>query len=268
MRQFLLALQFLTILPVRVKGEISETEVARSSAFFVFIGLLQGIFLLILLRLGERLFHPDLTILIILFGMVISNGGFHLDGLADTFDALAVKSTGDFEVDKEKRLSVMKDSATGPIGVTALIFAILLKFFSLKNIAYLTPLLYYSSVLLMPVFSKWTMSVAMFHGKAARNNGLGKLFIGGITIRELLLSTFILFATCVLIYIFFEYYLPDGWLFFCVAMTGALYILTSLWLYICNKKFGGSTGDTLGALSEITEIVFLFVVIIWSRLFI
>lgn len=266
MRQLLLALQFLTILPVKVKGEISETEVAKSAAFFVFAGLLQGIFLLVLLSLGERFFHPELTILIILLGMVMSNGGFHLDGLADTFDALAVKSTGDPERDREKRLSVMKDSATGAIGVTSLIFAVMLKFFSMKNISYLDPSLYYSSVLLMPVVSKWTMTAAMFHGMAARDNGLGKLFIEGITIRDFLLSTAILFAIYGLIPLIFRNL--SEWLFFTVAMSVALYTLTGLWLYLCNKKFGGSTGDTLGALSEITEIASLFMVIIWSRLFI
>lgn len=267
MRRMLLAIQFLTILPIRVKGDISEIEISKSSAFFVVAGLLQGILLLILSSLGERFFHPELTILIILFGMVMSNGGFHLDGLADTFDAFAVKSTGDFETDRKKRLSVMKDSATGAIGVTSLIFAILLKFFSLKNMAYLTPSLYYSSVLLMPVVSKWTMTVAMFHGKAARDNGLGKLFIEGITIKEVSFSTAILFAIYVSVNIFFKH-LPEGFPIFYVAMTLALYLLTVIWLYLCNKIFGGSTGDTLGALSEITEIAFLFMVIIWSRLFI
>lgn len=265
MRQFLLALQFLTILPIRVKGEISETEVAKSSIFFVFIGLLQGIFLVLLLSLGERFFDSELTILIILLGLVMSNGGFHLDGLADTFDALAVKPTEDPDRDKEKRLSVMKDSATGAIGVTSLIFAILLKFFSMKNISQLNTSLYYSSVLLMPVVSKWTMTVGMFHGRSARNNGLGKLFIEGMNIRNFLLSTVILFAIYGLIPLIFRN-LPE-WFFFTVAMSVALYTLTGLWLYLCNKIFGGFTGDTLGALSEITEIAFLFMVIIWSRLF-
>lgn len=266
MRRLLLAIQFLTILPVRVKGNVSEREISKSSAFFVLAGLLQGIFLIVTVNIGERFFQPELTVLLVLFAMVLSSGGLHLDGLADTFDAFALKSTGVPERDREKRLSAMKDSATGPIGVISIIFAILFKFFSLKNISYFIPSVYYSSLLLMPVFSKWTMTVGIFHGKAARDSGLGKLFIEGTGIREFFISTFILFATCGLIYIIFKYYLPNSWFIFCGAMTGALYILAILWLHICNKKFGGSTGDTLGALSEITEITFLLMVIIWQRL--
>lgn len=266
MKQLLLALQFLTILPVRIKGTVTEREISRSSVFFVITGLLQGIFLLILLNIFERFFHPELTIFLIIFASVLSNGGFHLDGLADTFDAIAFKSLGDPEIDRGGRLSVMKDSATGAIGVTSLIFAIMMKFFSLKNISHLVPAVYYSSILLMPVVSKWTMTVAMFHGKAARNDGLGRLFIEGITIREFLLSTFLFLSILALLYIFFLNQLPGRWLFFYASATIIFYILTNIWLYMCNRLFGGSTGDTLGALSEITEIAFLLGVIVWSRL--
>lgn len=268
MRQFLLALQFLTILPIRIKGEVKENEISKSSSLFVLVGLIQGIFLLIVLNISERFFHPELSMLSVLFVMVLINGGFHLDGLADTFDALAVKSTGDPVKDKEKRLSVMKDSTIGAIGVTSLIFAIMLKFYSLKNISHLIPSIYYSSILLMPVVSKWTMTVAMFHGRAARENGLGRLFIEGITIKGFLLSTSLFFITFGLIYALFKNYLPEGWLLFYGAVILASYFLANLWLYLCNKIFSGSTGDTLGALSEIVEIIFLFMVIIWSRLFI
>lgn len=264
----MIALQFLTILPIRIKGNIKEGEISKSSAFFVAVGLLQGIFLLIVLNISEIFFHPELTISLVLFAMILVNGGFHLDGLADTFDALAVKSTGDQQMDKEKRLSVMKDSATGAVGVISLIFAVMLKFYSLKNISYLIPSIYYSSVLLMPVVSKWTMTVAMFHGKAARDNGLGRLFINGMNIREFLFSTVLFLFISGLIYILFRHYSHGGWLFFYGTVIIALYILTIIWLNLCNKVFSGSTGDTLGALSEITEIVFLLTVIIWSRLYI
>lgn len=267
MRHFLLALQFLTILPVKVKGEVLEGEVARSSAFFVLTGLLQGIFLIILLKIGGTIFYPELTISLIVLALAISNGGLHLDGLADTFDALAIKSTGDPVRDKEKRLLVMKDSTTGAIGGTSLIFAIMLKIFSLKNISLLGTPVYYASVVIMPVISKWAMTVALLHGRPARDNGLGKLFIEGMTIKEFLISTFTLLAIYGLLPVVFRN-LSIEWLIFNISVTALLYGITGLWIYLCNRMFGGSTGDTLGALSEITEIAFLFMVIIWSRLFI
>ena len=66
--------------------------------------------------------------------LIVSNGGFHLDGLADTFDALSVKSSGDHAADRERRLRVMKDSTTGAIGVIAIVMTMLLKFLFLNNL--------------------------------------------------------------------------------------------------------------------------------------
>ena len=66
------------------------------------VGLLQGILLVLTDYVSGIFFHQDLVIAIVLLMLVLSNGGFHLDGLADTFDAIAVKSSGDFEKDKEK----------------------------------------------------------------------------------------------------------------------------------------------------------------------
>ena len=49
-------------------------------------------------------------------------------------NALAIKSVGDRESDIKKRLSAMKDSATGPIGTAAIVFVLLLKFLFLKTL--------------------------------------------------------------------------------------------------------------------------------------
>ena len=68
------------------------------------------------------------------FCLILTNHGFDLDGLADTFDGLAVKSSGDPEKDRAKRLLVMKDSATGAAGVMAIAVVLLLKFVLVKAI--------------------------------------------------------------------------------------------------------------------------------------
>jgi adenosylcobinamide-GDP ribazoletransferase len=226
----------------------------------------QGILLIAIDYLAGTVFHQDLIPALILLALVLSNGGFHLDGLADTFDAIAVKSSGDLEKDKEKRLSVMKDSFTGAIGTTAILFAILLKYLSLKNISHFTPFTYYSSLLFMPVISKWTMVISMFHGKPARKDGLGQIFINRIGLRDVSISTLSLILIFVLLMFFFSRFIHDFQPVFYPVLLAAMYILCRLLVTFFNKKFGGLTGDTLGAISELTEIAFLFMVIIWPRL--
>ena len=184
MKRFLIALQFLTILPVKHKMAVNEADITKSSSFFVLVGLLQGMLLIATDYLAGRVFHPDLVTGIVLLIYVLSNGGFHLDGLADTFDAIAAKSGGNPDVDKQKRLSVLKDPSTGPAGVTAILFSLGLKYLSLNSLTNFLPFTYYSSLLLLPVIPKWTMVISMYHGKRARENGLGSLFIHKIGLEE------------------------------------------------------------------------------------
>jgi adenosylcobinamide-GDP ribazoletransferase len=133
---------------------------------------------------GWQVFHPDLVTGLILLVYVLSNGGFHLDGLADTFDAIAAKSEGTLNADKQKRLSILKDAATGPIGVTAIVFSLGLKYLSLNNLTHFSPFAYYSSLLLFGNL-KWTMVIS-FYGKPAED-GLGCIFINKIG-REIVIS--------------------------------------------------------------------------------
>jgi cobalamin synthase len=56
-------------------------------------------------------------------------------------------------------------------------------------------------------------------------------------------------------------------LFNAVSMV-LLYAFTLLMLRLFRGQFDGLTGDTLGALGELSENVFLFAVVIWSGLYI
>jgi len=132
--RFLLAFQFLTIMPLKVKGNISEREIAQSATFFPVVGVFQGLLILLSASLLSNVLPSEIVSGLIILILITSNGGFHLDGLADTFDALSVKSSGNEAIDRQNRLSVMKDSATGAIGVTAIVLTILLKFLLIKNL--------------------------------------------------------------------------------------------------------------------------------------
>jgi adenosylcobinamide-GDP ribazoletransferase len=268
MKKILLALQFLTIIPINIKTPLDDEDIARSSSAFVLVGLIQGILLVITDYISGIVFHPDLVTGIILLIYVISNGGFHLDGFTDTADAIAIKSSGNNEEDRKRRLSVMKDGATGPAGVTAIVFMILLKYLSLKNISHLLTFTYYSSLVLMTTLPKWAMVIAMFHGKPARENGLGRIFINRIGFKEIGISTIILLILLLSPQIFFSQYISHYWYIFYVFLMATTYIFCRLCISFFNKKFGGLTGDTLGAISELTEILFLLMVIGWSRLYI
>lgn len=259
MKRLLLAFQFLTIIPIRNNITVKETDIAKSSSLFVIVGLVQGVLLIATYYGAKRIFHSDLVIIITLLVLVLSNGGFHLDGLADTFDAIAARG------DKEKKLSIMKDSTIGPIGVIAVFFALLLKFFALNNLTHFSLHTFYSSLFFMPIFSKWALIVSMFHGKSAREDGLGRIFVNRVGFKEISISTLILLLILALLQIFFGRYIQDNQFIFYAILLLTMYFICRVCINFFNKKFGGLTGDTLGAISEITEIIFLLMVIVWSQ---
>lgn len=265
-KSVMLAFQFLTIIPVKVKGEISEKEIGITSAFFPLVGVFQGALLVTGNLILAKVFPAELTNVLLVLLLVLSNGGFHLDGLSDTFDALAVKSEGNVDIDRQKRLTIMKDSTIGPIGVTAIVLTLLLKFLALNSLSHFSLFTLHFSLFLMPILSKWTIVISMFHSKPAREDGLGKIFIDKTGSKEIAISTLILFPLLILPQIFSGRYMLNSQYAFHAILLVTMYFSCRAWVGFFNKKFGGLTGDTLGAISEITEIIFLLMVILWSQL--
>jgi len=259
MKKLLLAFQFLTIIPLRDTGDVSEKEIGKTTAFFPVVGALQGITLVISSALFLKVFPVEVSNGLILFLMIIINGGLHLDGLADTFDAIASRK------DKDKKLAIMKESAVGPFGVIAIVFAILLKYLFLNAVFNISLDTYYLSLFLMPIFSRWAMVTAIFHCKSARPDGLGRMFIEHTKMKEFTMATAITILFSVFLNLIFH--LPF-FIFHLLTLLFILYVFSLIAVRFSNNNFGGMTGDTFGAVSEISEILFLMGMVIWSKKFI
>lgn len=265
MRQVLLAVQFLTIVPVKVKGDITEQDVAGSAAFFPLAGALQGLLTAVPAVLLMKVLPAEIAAAFALLFLIISNGGFDLDGLADTADALAVKSSGDAECDRSKRLSVMKDGSSGAMGVIALMMAVLLKFVLMQRLlADFSTFAAAAIFFLMPAFSKWITVPAMYHGTSARKDGLGKMFIEHTGAASVIISTGIVLLLSLSVSsvdLIAASFVPC--IEFCVASLTGLYLFGLVAIKFLAKRFGGLTGDHFGAMTEISEILFLLAAYIW-----
>lgn len=266
-RDILPAARFLTIVPLPGGGaRLSERDFTRSAAGFVAVGLLQGL-LLIAVELGAgRLFHPDLARWLVVLALVLVSGGFHLDGLADTFDALAVKASGDRERDLVRRLEVMKDSATGVMGLLAVFFVLIFKYYALKELSHSSYAIYYSSLLLLPALGKWTMVTAMYRAVPARPDGLGRLLIGAVGGRELAWNGVSLLLPLLAVGWLLAGFLPPYSYLFYLLLPVGLYLFGRLAVLGGYRQFGGISGDTLGAINELAEVLFLLLVLLWLRL--
>jgi len=248
MISFLLALQFLTIIPIKINA-IDREKFSQAMVYFPLVGLLLGF---ILFGINSLFFFFDFAQISIDIILVISlaalSGGMHLDGLSDSFDAFLSRKN------KQEMLEIMRDSHAGVMGVLSIISAILLKIALLYAVS-LT--LKGKSLLLLCVFSRWAMVFTMLLFPYARQEGKAKAFIENINIRVIAIATLITLIAAFLIWQI------NGLIVFAVIALSVFFIGKFI-----NKKIGGITGDTLGAINEITEMVTLFAITILGRVFV
>jgi len=240
MSAFWLALQFLTRLPTPALGVLESRLVGRSLAWYPLVGLLLGTILwgTALLLQGQE---PLLAAAILLLLWVGLTGALHLDGLADTADAW-VGGLGD----RERTLAIMKDPRSGPIGVTALVLLLLLKFAALAAVLRSGEVL---PLLLVPPLARSGIALLFITTPYVRSGGLGEalashaprmaVIAGAVAILVLTLVTL-------------------SWL-------GAMVLFASLLLGLLLRRavmqrVGGFTGDIAGALLELLEGTALLVI--------
>src|SRR3990172_5174089 len=114
-RNFITALQFLTIITVRKDHEVAEGDLAKSVVYFPLVGFLIGVLLINADKIFALIALPQTiaTFLLIILSVLITRA-LHIDGLADTFDGLMGGR------DRSSRLAIMKDSRLGAAGAVGL----------------------------------------------------------------------------------------------------------------------------------------------------
>jgi adenosylcobinamide-GDP ribazoletransferase len=230
---FLIALQFLTIIRLKRTLPFSATDLGRAGAFFPVVGLLVGAVMWSLDQ-GLRLFFPPvLSSVVLVSALAALSRGFHLDGLADSADGLFGSS------ERQRCLEIMKDSAIGTFGALAVIIVFFLK---VRSLDLLQGGYRGLALILGPMLSRWACVVMAYTSRPAQAEGLGAMFIRGTQFREFGLASVFTLA------VVFSLMEVLG----LVVFVPLAALILGFTLY-CNRRLGGVTGDTLGALSELVE---------------
>jgi adenosylcobinamide-GDP ribazoletransferase len=238
-KHFCVAVSFLTVfrLPSTAEQTAAPEDLAASFSWFPLVGFMLGLCMVAMANLCQGL-PPSLLAVILTALLAIMTRGLHLDGLADLADGIGGGYTA------ERRLEIMKDSRTGAFGALALIFAILLKTTAIYTLVVGQC---WTGMLLAPVLSRFSMVLGAYRMPYARcAGGLGKPFLEHMN-SEQVLAAFLLSAIF-LVLVSLKY----GLLLLGLAI-GCAALMRSL----ARRWLGGMTGDVLGALNEITEIVLL-----------
>lgn len=242
MNSFLLAIQFLTILPLWTK-KFSQAKLAGALIYFPVVGLFLGVVLaglnVCLSALGIFSLAVNIILVIVL---VVLTRGIHLDGLADTADAfLSAKG-------KKEMLEIMRDPHIGVMGVLSLISIMLLKIGLLSSVGTAVKP---GVLMLMCILGRWSAVLSIYLFPYARQEGKAKLFIEGMTLKIFIISS-------IMVIICAYTALNIAGLVVLLIISGCTYIIGRL---IC-KKIDGVTGDTLGAVIELSEVITLLIVCI------
>ncbi|RMG06092.1 MAG: adenosylcobinamide-GDP ribazoletransferase [Nitrospirae bacterium] len=246
-RTLKIAMTFLTILPIKVNGEIGGADMGRAGSLFPLVGMVQGVLLAVPLLAFKSLVSPTLLASLIIALSVMINGGFHLDGLSDTFDALASRR------DREGMLRIMKDGSSGPVGVVSVVLVLILKVVGLGDIISGSGgFTGASTILLLSVTGKWAMLVSFRQGRQAKPEGLGYTIISNYSAEDHRRGIIIAGAIFLLITLL----TPLGLAPVIVSLL-VVYVVTRWLIKLFERAFGGLTGDTLGAVSEVSEVVLI-----------
>jgi adenosylcobinamide-GDP ribazoletransferase len=174
------AVGFLTRVPVRVPAaDLDRTGAAAFGLVGAATGLVASVPLLIL---GPRLALPAAVLALLV--VVIASGGLHLDGLADTADALASPTA-----DAAERARA--DPRAGPAGVAAVVLDLLLAAALLAALAAREPRMAAVALVLATGGSRAAPPVAAWierNGRRATRVGLGGWFSARVTTVDVQVS--------------------------------------------------------------------------------
>ncbi|MEA5593070.1 adenosylcobinamide-GDP ribazoletransferase [Rivularia sp. UHCC 0363] len=231
---------FYTSIPMPYVENLKFDEVARfAPAIGLIIGGILGLFDIVANFLGIPVFTRGV---LVVASWIAITGGLHLDGAMDTADGLAV-------MDKERRLEVMSDSATGAFGAMTAIVLVLLKTAALIDIQENRWLILMAAC----GWGRWGQILAIARYDYLKPTGKGAFHKQAIrSYKDVVPSLILLLSLSGLTLLLDRHYLL---LAIAITLVGStLAFLTGAWF---NHKLGGHTGDTYGAVVEWTEAFFL-----------
>ncbi|MGG3843069.1 adenosylcobinamide-GDP ribazoletransferase [Anoxybacillus kestanbolensis] len=236
-RGVILAVQFLTVLPIRMQVEWNERTGRIAVLSFPLVGAMIGA----LLVAQHALLFGHVSLLVLSFSLLFSSiflsGGLHADGWMDCSDAYFSYR------DLQRRLDIMSDSRVGAFAVLSILFLLGFRFvFMFETIAHLSLF----SLFCLPFLSRLGMTLLLLTAPLAKQTGMAAAFRKYVDHR---------YVPIIVMY---------GLIAFLSRETLVLFLALMLFYVAARafavKQFGGITGDVLGAFIEGSE-TFLWLII-------
>lgn len=238
-KAFIFAVQFLTRIPIPVVMQPDKRIASCCLALFPLVGWLIGAILyslcIILLLPGK--FSPLTVAVFIVAAETMLTGAFHLDGLADSFDAFFSTAKS-----PEQKLEIMKDSRIGVMGAAALMLGLLIKIMLISEcIRYDLK----AVIMIYPAMGRLAQVTLYRIGTYVRPGGIGGVFAQAGSPKIVWCAIALMLPSLLVI---------SAHLFLAFALFACF---VAYYNYYAKCQIGGITGDVLGSATVLSELVFL-----------
>ena len=233
---FLLAMAIFSRIPISAAIPYSESRKNESYKYCGLVGLVVGSLNALVFVVANLVWPVDVSVVLSMAFSVYLTGAFHEDGFADTCDGFGGAFTA------EKKLEIMKDSRVGAYALLGVVMILLLKYTTLVGLQNIALLLVIAHVL------SRTMAVSFVytHGYV-RQVEQSKLKIAASPNSQTDFYTLLVIGTVAL---FFVPTLQQA-----IALVVVLLVMRWIFSRWMIKQIGGYTGDTLGAVQQLTEVI-------------
>lgn len=242
LRLFFTALQFFTRLPIPGWVGFDPAWLNQASRYFPLVGMVVALITAGTYALAAWLLPAPVAAILSTAVGIYATGAFHEDGFADMCDGFGGGMT------PERVLEIMKDSRIGAYGAIGIICMLGLK---LTTLAMLPPLAAIGALLVAHPLSRLMATSLIWRLDYARAEGKAKPLAQKMSGREFLIAVASAAIPALAV-------TALRWLPFAALLAGVLTAASAtIWLARkCVRRIGGYTGDCLGAVQQVTEVVF------------
>ncbi|WP_084421765.1 adenosylcobinamide-GDP ribazoletransferase [Henriciella litoralis] len=242
-----LAIQFLTRIPLPIEPGYTPERMAGTPAYYPLVGAMIGGVCAGGFWLASLGLPAGVSVVIALGVGLLLTGAFHEDGLADTFDGVGGGLT------RETALLIMKDSRIGTYGTAALVVVLLLKAAALAAMPGAVVIV---ALVAGHALSRLSAVLVIATSRYVREEGTGKPVAAGLSLGALCVAC----LTGALTIAFWSLLQPFSAI---LCGLGGLVIGHVLMRLVFEPKLGGYTGDTLGAVQQVSETGFYLGLLVW-----